>query len=233
MAFRRRFRKRAVRRPRRRAARGIPRSLRPKFHTVSEMWYHGALVAGTATSIAAGVLTTSLSAMPAPALGGYNTLFRQYRIRHLTWTLLPRFNSADASTAGYNLATASGPAFSLGRFAYSIADTPTLLQPGTELDVLADNGSKVVSASRKLTIRQKPVPDIYSGGSGTPTWTLPGQRTLWFNMNNQFQINQGTQVPHGSIRYCLTQPVSSSGSPTMLANYDVYVKAVIDFRDPC
>lgn len=158
-----------------------------------------------------------------PQQAQYSSLYKQFCIKKLSVMLLPRLNSFDANTA-----LAVGTSYWAPRLTYSVDDTPSTTIPGSELDVLSDNGAKVVSLTNKRTLTCYPKPSI--GSIDTQLGSVVATRmrkAVWLNTNSADVANSGVNVQHHGIRYWLT------GNP--LYNdfmFDVYYKITFQLRDP-
>jgi len=222
------------RRPRRKMRKArmyrSPRALvKTQQHFFTEMFkVPNGITASTAGS-AGGLLNLTFNNIPQAPY--YQQLFRQFCVKHITWMLLPRISSVDLGTLTYNFNTVSAVSPMLPRFVWSIADTPSLNVPTSELDVLQDNGSKVTTVNKRVTIKHRPVPDI---GNTTNSYTLPGKKQVWFNTANVGNAYDGQSVKHGSIRYWVTAPNVSavSAQPVNIELYDIFCKVTVAFRDP-
>lgn len=211
----------------------VPRamSLKTTERTFSEMFAGAPLLCNSGTNDASGVLTVSLSSLPQVA--SYSQLYRQFCIRKVTWTLIPRFNSADQNGATYNGLVASSTGWSLGRFTYSIADTPGVVAPTNEIQVLQDNGAKIVSTARKIVITHRPKPNLFDPVqiSSNPLYRI--NAPVWFNTDATGQgAYSGTGVIHGGVRWFLQVPANGATSQPFVT-YDVYGKITFSVRDPC
>lgn len=214
-----RFNRRRVNRKRRAA--GRRRAARKNIKTVSHTFTE-VLTTGSIPVNAGGVFYTTFSQIPQAA--SYAALYKQFCIKKLQVTLMPRLNSYDPNTAA-----AVGLSYWAPRIAYSVADTPNVANPTSELDVLTDNGVKVVSlGSRPLRMTCYPKPSISAleAGSGNPV-AIRQRKTIWLNQRNNEVTDDGWSVPHGNIRYWI------SANP-LLSDYqfDVYYKITFAVRDP-
>lgn len=188
-----------------------------KYPTFTEVFTTGSIPVN-----AGGTFYTAFSQIPQCAQ--YATLYKQFCIKKLQVTLMPRLNSFDPNTAG-----GTGLSFWAPRIAYSIDDTPSVINPTSELDVLTDNGVKVLSLGSKpikMTCYPKPSINSIESGSGNPVSTRQ-RKIVWFNQRNTEVGNDGWSVPHGNIRYWI------SANP-LLSDYqfDVYYKVTFSVRDP-
>lgn len=211
---RRMNRKRRAAGRRRRAAR---KNIKTMSHTFTEVFSTGSIPVN-----AGGTFYTTFSAIPQCA--SYAALYKQFCIKKLQVTLMPRLNSYDPNTAG-----SVGLSYWAPRIAYSIADTPNVINPTSEADVLTDNGVKVLSMGSKpirMTCYPKPSINVIETGSGNPV-AVRQRKTLWFNQRNTEVGNDGWSVPHGNIRYWI------SSNPLLSDfQFDVYYKVTFAVRDP-
>lgn len=192
------------------------RKMAPKYPTFTETIEAGSVQVGTG-----GVWKTQFNSLPQNV--PYSQLYKQFCIKKLQVILLPSFTGADSAllTSGTEMA----------RLAFAIDDTPSVLTPTSELDVITANGSKIVSAGRKVVINCRPKPDLMSVGDNQPQPVHVATRirgNVWLNTDNSAVNNSGTAVPHGSIRYWV------SGAPLSLAytQFTVYYKVTFSLRDP-
>lgn len=192
------------------------RKLAFPMRTFTEVYNAGGLSVNSG-----GVFTTTMSAIP--QAGQYAALYKQFCIKKLEVTLIPRLNSFDPNTAG-----GTGLSFWLPRIAYSVDDSPDVLPPLSELDVLTDNGVKLVSMDKPIKMVCYPKPSIQSieSGSGNPVATRQ-KKQVWFNHRNPDVAADGWSVQHGSIRYWIS-------ANTLLSDFqfDVYHKVTFACRDP-
>lgn len=205
-----------------RVAGGVRRRLpRPMSLRGREQVYTEVFTTGSIPVNAGGTFYTTFSQIP--QCGQYALLYKQFCIKKLEVTLMPRLNSYDPNTAG-----SVGASFWAPRIAYSIDDTPSVINPTSELDVLTDNGVKVVSLTKPIKMTCYPKPSINSIESGSGNAVSTRQRKLvWFNQRNAEVGNDGWSVAHGNIRYWIS-------SNPLLGDYefDVYYKVTFACRDP-
>lgn len=220
MPLQRRYRKKAPAKKRvaggmRRRMR-VARPLRVYSQTFTEVYTTGSIPVN-----AGGVFSTTFSAIPQCAQ--YATLYKQFCIKKLEVTLMPRLNSYDPNTAG-----SVGLSYWAPRLAYSIDDTPSVINPTSELDVLTDNGVKVVSlGSKPIKMTCWPKPSISSVNVDGGKVATRQRKMVWFNQRNGEVTDDGWSVPHGNIRYWIS-------SNPLLSDYqfDVYYKVTFACRDP-
>lgn len=206
---------------RKRRAAGRRRAARKNIKTVSHTFTE-VLTTGSIPVNAGGVFYTTFSAIPQAA--SYAALYKQFCIKKLQVSLMPRLNSYDPNTAG-----SVGLSYWAPRIAYSIADTPAVVNPTSELDVLTDNGVKVLTMGNKpirMTCYPKPSISVISGADGNPV-AVRQRKQVWFNQRNTEVANDGWSVPHGNIRYWI------SANPLLSDfQFDVYYKITFAVRDP-
>lgn len=211
-----------VYRPRRNARRRPARRMRiSRSPRVFSQTFTEVLTTGSIPVNAGGVFYTTFDQIP--QCGQYALLYKQFCIKKLEVTLMPRLNSYDPNTAG-----GTGLSFWAPRIAFSIDDTPAVVNPTSELDVLTDNGVKVFSLVKPLKMTCYPKPSISSinGADGNPVATRQ-RKMVWFNQRNAEVGNDGWSVPHGNIRYWI------SANPLLGDfQFDVYYKITFSCRDP-
>lgn len=224
-ARRRRPARKAARRNNGKGGRNIRRMVMSPQPVFTETWSAGSIT--TSGSVAAGTLIVQGNSLP--QMPDYSKLYRQFRILKCQWILMPRFDSADPNAAEANAAAGTNNTFS-GRFVYAINNTAGQSTPGTELEVLTDNGCKIKSTIRKGPIRisHVPVPDLSIGAPSSFFSTYMNKKRTWLNTNALGNNGDGLAVPHGGVSYFLTQP-STSGIQTC---FDVYCKTTVQFKDP-
>jgi len=223
----RNYRKRASK-PRRRVARRrmpLMRSPRNTMPTFTETWA-AAPITTSGTTVGGQLVLTGTSI---PQMADYSALYRQFRILRCQWILMPRFQSIDPNTLNYN-SSISAPTTNNGRFVYAINDTGGLVNnPASELEVLQDNGCKILSSTRHspIKISHKPVPQL--NVSSTALFNVyMNKKDQWLNTDSPGNNGSGTGVTHGSVTYFLTVP-GTTGSATI---FDVYCKTTVQFKDP-
>jgi len=215
----RRYRKRAPRRPRRKA----PMYRRPRYNpqpTFTETWDAGQLTVPV-SGLAPGVLQMTFTSLPQAAQ--YRNLYKQFRILRNTWILVPRYTSVDPNGAF--------PAYASGRMAYAITNTAGQATPSTEINVLERNGSRVlVAMDRIIKISHVPVP-IMNVSNSALTSVFLNKSKVWFNTSNSTNGGSGETVVHGSVAYFLTVPSLTTPSDPLVL-FDVYCKTTVQFKDP-
>lgn len=167
-----------------------------------------------------GILTFNINEVP--QIAQYNALYQKYRILKASVLLVPQYVQQDQNSASYN-AGANIYAFGQGRMAWAVNDSPGLVNPGSELSVLQDNGCKIRPVKNSLRMSCRPVP-LYEDANGI----LMTVKKNWLN----FQLAPAPADPkHFGITYWYTQPVVGT---TPLVNNDliVYVKLTFQLADP-
>lgn len=213
-AMRRRFGRRRplIRRPR------VTRPVRSSSRTFTEV-----LDGGSLSSNAGGTFKVNFNSIPQAA--SYAKLYRQFCIRKLQVMLLPLYTDAEMNTA---LGTLD---YQATRVAFSISDTPMLTVPASELDVLTQNGARVVIGHKKILITCWPKPDLTEVVPGiiTNTYAAVRQRkSVWLNTDTAGQAYDGQDVLHGGISYWVSNNLANMGVPV----FKVYFKVTFAMRDP-
>lgn len=221
--------------PRRRYAKKGRKAMRAKVNrrvmrsynanpTFTETWSAGSIT--TSGSTVGGVLNSSASSIP--QMADYSKLFRQFRILRNEWIFVPRATSLDPNTQEGN-AFSGAPNTNNGRFVYAINDTAGQAAPTTEIEVLTDNGCKILSAVRTapIRIRHVPVPDLSIGAPSNVFSTYMNKKRTWLNTDAAGNGGSGTAIPHGAVAYFLTMPQTNPQTV-----FDVYCKTTIQFKDP-
>lgn len=162
-----------------------------------------------------------------PQLSQYVALYQKYRILRASLLIVPEFSGAEQNSAEDNSAL-SRTYFGQSRMALAINNSPSIVAPATELDVLQDNGSFVKSLSpRGIRVSCRPVPNVsvdsLTPGVGAQPMTL-GRKFL------NFQAVNGN-IDHEGISWWLTQLVSG-GTPASKNIAIVYVKLTFQLADP-
>ena len=222
----RRYRKKATR-PRRRPAPRRALRTRMNFFSTVETWKQQDI--SVTGGIQGGVLT--LTANDVPQIADYSSLYRQFRICHVTWMLVPRLGSVDVNTALYNASPASTAYATQGRFCYAINNTGGLLPPGTEAELLEDNGVKILSTSRvtPIKISHVPIPLMNVSNSSLSSVFL-NKKKQWLNTNSISNTGNGLSVVHYGVSWFCTVP--NNALPSGYIVFDVFCKARLEFRDP-
>lgn len=156
-----------------------------------------------------------------PQNSNYSVLYKQFCIKKLQVILLPNFGAVDPAllTSGMNTS----------RFTFAVNDTPSTVNPVSEVDVLASNGAKVVLGSKKIVINCRPKPDILNPtGKDAALFATRIRGATWLNTDSGQVVNTGTGIDHGSISWwCSNAPFS-----TPITQFNVYYKITFSLRDP-
>lgn len=191
-----------------RPRRNIRPSMMSRLPTVTETFTRTAPV----TSNLGGVFKIAIDEIP--QLAQYTNLYRQYRINWVKFMLVPNYNSFDGTGAAPGVVAMS-------RIAWAINDTPRVVPPISESDVLEDNGSKVRTLASTWSASCKPVADV---SLSTATGLVPVKASRrFYNF-----LPAGQNPDHGGISYWITT-AAASGS---FSQFNVYVKVNFSLRDP-
>ena len=219
----RRYRKRAPRRPRRKAP--MYRSVK-KYNPqpiFTETWDAGALTVPIGGTLG-GLFNMSFASLPQSA--SYANLYRQFRILRNVWMLLPRYTQTDPNST-------TTPSFAAPRIVYAVNDTSSQVNPSTEIAVLQSNGAKIVSGlgTRLIKIHSKPVPELYIGSpTVVPTPVAMNKKAVWLNTPNANNTAPATNVLHQGITWFITAPANTSTGAVVV--FDVFCKTTVQFKDP-
>lgn len=188
---------------------------KPVIHTFTETLQASPLPSG-----GGGIFSTRFNDLPQAAQ--YATLWKQFCIRKLEVMIVPKFNSFGVTG---NVANS----YWQPRITYAVNDTPSLLTPATELDVLTDNGCKTkVINNKPLRITCYPKPEFISTDLTGARVVTRQRKMIWFNTGNTDVAFSGQNVVHTGIQYFVTG--NTPGAPVEeLA--DVYYKVTISMRD--
>lgn len=182
------------------------------------------LDAGDLYSNAGGVFKVAFNSIP--QYNEYSKLYRQFCIKKLQVMLLPLYTDSEINTATGTLN------YQATRIAWAVNDTPQLTSPGSELEVLEDNGAKVVIGHRKININCWPKPDLTMVSPGLVSNTYVATRTrkaVWLNTDATGQAYSGVGITHGGIGYWVSNNLANAGIPVFKA----YYKVTFSMRDPC
>lgn len=160
-----------------------------------------------------------------PQLAQYANLYRKYRILKCTVFIVPYFNSYDANAQAYNYASTVN-SFGQPRIVYSIDDTPTGAPPGSELEVLNNNGCKIKTMSNTTKITFKPVPNIKDTNGEVPILK-----------NNFLVLNPPTTPPtannadHFGVNFWMSCYAPGTGAGSYVS-FQTYYKLTFQLSDP-
>lgn len=203
--FKRKLRRR-VAKPRR-VPRGLMTNRSPVF---TETYKHS-----TITQNLGNVLSVQISNIA--QLAQYSSLYTKYRILKATFYWLPSYVAHDENNAINN--AAAGQAWTgQGRVTWAVNDSPSVVAPATEADVLKDNICHIVPMKSKLTMTCRPKPDCLDA-NGVRTTT--GQ---FINFSAA-----GPDAVHYGISYWYTQ---YGGGPASTNPVDIFCKLTFQCSDP-
>lgn len=170
---------------------------------------------------AGGTLAVSMSDVP--QLAQYTTLYQKYRILKAKFICIPQWNteSADVNSASYN-ASVVPPVLQTGlsRIVYAINDSPDLLPPLSEDQVLENNGCKILCGKPKITMSCRPVPNTQDANGVQMTF------------KNRFINFEAINIPHYGITWWHSQPGSAGAGTGLGVPYQVYCKLTFQLSDP-
>lgn len=229
MAFKPRYRKKKMMKSNRLVRVGRKVSLYPNaVYTASEnVTLSGAISIPSGGNTASGTFSVNMNMLP--QITSYADLFRQFCIKRVTYTVVPRYGGADINAQLYNQAN-STPNGSKFRFLYSVIDTPFVGAPGSEADMLQNNNVKIRYLNNNIIkIRQyNPKPDI-TVTSGSVQVNSTSVAPQWFNLTGGQTTNGGQNVNHGNVQFYITTPGSF---PNGIIVADVYAKITFSLRNP-
>lgn len=165
-----------------------------------------------------GVLSVTIDDVP--QIAQYNTLYQKYRILKAKFICIPTHNTASADV---NAQLPAGGMLNAGlsRVVYAINDSPAqTVLPGSEAQVLEDNGCRIVCGSPKLVMSCRPVPNTNDA--------LGNQMTF---KNKYLNFHAGFNQPHFGITWWHSQPVLPGGAGYGVP-YLVYCKLTFQLSDP-
>lgn len=168
-----------------------------------------------------GGVVFSMNINQIPQIAQYSNLYRQYRINWVKVMLLPEYNSFDPAAA-VGVAGQS----TLPRIVWAINDTPALVPPATEAELLEDNGCKIRTISNKWSCSFRPRPDtqtLFAGGAQNVSTRQ--KFAQWFN----FTEGGAIAPEHFGVSAYISQQVTGAGIPMQ---FDVYYKVSFSLRDP-
>lgn len=170
------------------------------------------LYAGTLGTNQGGIFNCRMSDLP--QVSDYARLYSQFAIKKLKVVLLPKYGPSEPNAA---LAGLTAVDIQNIRMAYAINTTPDKVAPTSELDVLTDNGAKVVVGHKKLTISCVPKPDLCMKDAFSNSFPAVRRRGLtWLNFNNPETGSNGETIEHDGISYWISQ------GNTAIAPFDAY-----------
>lgn len=173
----------------------------------------------TLTSLApnaGGILKFTMDSIP--QLSQYSNLYQKYRILRASVHLLPEYTAYEQNQAENNVAL-SRSSFGLPRIAFAVNDSPDLSAPTSELDVLKDNGARIVPiGSRGVRMSCRPVANT-DDANGV-------QMTFKRKYINFTSVN----IAHEGISYWITQ--LATGTPGTENVAICYVKLTFQLSDP-
>lgn len=199
----------------------------------SELLYSGPITAPVSVGADPGVGGVFLvSASLIPQYPSYANLYRQFCIKSFTVHLIPRYNSFDPNSQIFNTSQPSVGNSCDPQFCYSVNETGALTAPTSQLNVLSDNGCRISSCTRKITIRvNRPCPDIAVsslGVTGTP-YSLNNRKPVWFNTGANNQGGAASTMAHYGVSWWLRSPATLVNP---LIVFDAYYTITAAFRDP-
>ena len=201
-----------------RPMRSLQQSHKPVF---TETFLHSRLGMTTGSPFFAGtVLGVTMDSLP--QLSQYANLYQRYKILRASWTLIP-----DATS--YDLATTIGTGFAVytnSRCVYAINDTAPALHtgpvlPGSEQDILQDNGCKIRSGNKVIKFSNRPVAQVQD------------QYNVSLNLRKQFiSFAAGPNTTHWGVSIGFTTTGVYTTPPPVLPTWSVYCKLTFQVADP-
>jgi len=154
-----------------------------------------------------------------PQITQYSNLYQKYRILKAQWIIMPQWTGGtDQNAALYN-ASQTIAHVGTSRVVYAINDTPAQINPGSEADVLKDNGCKIRFLDKKLVITHRPVPDTKDQNGVQMTF-----KSKFVNFSTA-----GVNVTHYGVVGWITQYIALG---TVATPYQVYCKLTFQLADP-
>lgn len=183
---------------------------------------------GTGVGVAFKVRITDL-----PQVNQYANLYKQYRINWVKVMLVPKINTeqADPNSAIYNSLVGATQWMGMGRIVYAINDSPDVVAPASEQEVLECNGAKIQAFRTKWSCSFRPVPDIgMSNPAGGNVVYSKSKIKPWLNFDTHLSTNNPL---HGSVSAYISLPGNAGavGEPFQQIYY-VYYKMSFSLRDP-
>lgn len=155
-----------------------------------------------------------------PQMPNYQALYNQIKIRKVRLIIVPNYNFESLNgVAGASIV----PAVTTIRMAYSVNNTSGAVPPTTELDVLNDNGCKIVTINRPKTITFRPVPDLGLTNASSAAVAVSNRNT-WLTTSPL-----GVATVYGGVSYFFTQDYAPNNPPI---SFNVYAKVTFSLRDP-
>lgn len=198
------------------APRSIMRSARSSSPTFTETYRLPTILQNPGTGIATGIWKVRMADLP--QLTDYSALYNQYCIKRVVLTIIPAYNVYDSN----NGPAVTPSAITAPRLVYAINDSAQQAVPGTESDVLTDNGCKIRMLTRPMKIAFKPVAEVALGMS-TGGFVSESKRLRWLSFTN-------SECLHAGVSYAITQYVNSTADTDPLCH--VYAKVTFGLRDP-
>lgn len=156
----------------------------------------------------------SFSIDQVPQLAQYADLYRQYKINWCQVKLI-------ATTNSYDPAVFTG---GMPRISWAINDSPALVPPVNEADLLTDNGVKTRALTTQWQASCKPTPDLAMADAGGGLIPVRQRKSPYLNF-----MPLGANPRHYGISYWINQALAGGAVPT---SFDVYVKINFSLRDP-
>lgn len=140
-----------------------------------------------------------------PQFSSYKGLYNEFKILKVKFQYIPDFSSYEKNQALYNLGT-GGPIDSAPTMAYVVQRDGTAPPPSSELDVITQNGSRIVQFTKPITITvTKPQPELYLSTTGGGTAAL--EQGTWLDLNSAAGTN------HFGVQTYVTSPGGATGIP--------------------
>lgn len=160
-----------------------------------------------------------------PQIAQYANLYKQYRINWIKVMIIPdyNYNASDRNAAQYNATIPTGYV-GMSRIAWAVNDSPALVAPANEAQLLEDNGCKVRSVGTKWAQSFKPVPDVSTVSNTGGNIAVRQKYKQFFNFDT---VTTGNNPLHYGVSYWLTHL-----NPGLDVGYNVYYKVSFSLRDP-
>lgn len=141
-----------------------------------------------------------------PQIASYKGLYNEFKILKVKFQYVPDFSSYEKNQGLYNLGT-GGPLDSTPIVAYVVQRDGTATPPASELDVLTQNGSRIVPFTKPMTITvTKPQPELYLSTTGGGSAAV--EQGMWLDLNG---AAAGTN--HFGVQTYVTAAGGSTGVP--------------------